>query len=49
MLFIMAGEFVLYLTRKQARASGLLDLLLRELGEVFSLDDDGDTDLTVPE
>lgn len=37
------------LTRKQARASGLLDLLLRELGEVFRLDDDGNADLAVAE
>jgi hypothetical protein len=37
------------LTRQQARASGLLDLLLGELGEVFRLHDNGDGDLAVPE
>ena len=37
------------LAREDACAAGLLDLLLRELGEELCLDDDGDVDLSVSE
>ena len=37
------------LAREDACAAGLLDLLLRELGEELCLDDDRDVDLSVSE